>query len=132
MSGLSTWTLIRTLDRVSSDMEMCHTNRITYGVWPEWNPYYRRRKRQHDRILAELERRTPILDADASLGRRVRAMPGDSLLANEGIGWVRYEAADPEYLYDDFYSIYAIRASGGDEWHDTPEGALSINEEVTP
>ena len=57
MSGLSTWTLIKAMHKLAYDMEQCHTNRITYGVWPEWNPYYRRRKRQHDRIWAELERR---------------------------------------------------------------------------
>ena len=56
-SGLSTWTLITALHKLAYDMEQCHTNRLMFGLWTESHPYYQRRKRQHDRILTELERR---------------------------------------------------------------------------
>ena len=61
MSGLSTWTLIRALERSHSMMRLYEDlHGTTHGIAVRKHPYailWQRRRRQHDRFLNELERR---------------------------------------------------------------------------
>ena len=61
MSGLSTWTLIQALERSHSMMRKYEDLHGTVqGIAVRNHPYalkWQRRERQHNRILAELERR---------------------------------------------------------------------------